>query len=151
MAPLKYGSIPLIRHPTNPVSPSSHYNPSPTPPSGLLQKSSILFDGHIPLPSDILFEYDLPVTLRDDVAIYCDIYRPPNTALGTVPAILVAGPFGKNGGPNKYHFHKTPWRMGCPRAATSGLEKFEGPDPGYWCSHGYAIVHSGSCSFISQT
>ena len=144
MAPLKYGSIRLITHPTTAVSPSSYYAASPTPTPGLLQKGRILFDGHLPLPSDILFEYDRPIVLRDDVTIYCDVYRPPQAAPGTVPAILVAGPFGKNGGPNKYHFDKTPWRMGCPRAATSGLEKFEGPDPAYWCSHNYAIVHSGS-------
>lgn len=27
------------------------------------------------------------------------------------------------------------------KSATSGLEKFEGPDPAYWVAHGYAVVN----------
>ncbi len=31
--------------------------------------------------------------------------------------------------------------VGLSNAIVSGLEKFEGPDPAYWCAHGYAICN----------
>lgn len=34
-----------------------------------------------------------------------------------------------------------PSRMGVPLNATSGLERFEGADPAYWVSKGYAVVN----------
>lgn len=34
-----------------------------------------------------------------------------------------------------------PGRAGVPLDTTSGLQKFEGPDPAYWCAHGYAVVN----------
>lgn len=34
-----------------------------------------------------------------------------------------------------------PSRVGIPLAATSGLEKFEGPDPAEWCKRGYVVVN----------
>ena len=34
-----------------------------------------------------------------------------------------------------------PMRAGVPLNATSGLEKFEGPDPAYWVAQGYAVVN----------
>jgi hypothetical protein len=33
--------------------------------------------------------------------------------------------------------------MGCPRHATSGLEKFEGSDRAYWFMNRCAVVHTG--------
>lgn len=138
---LMCGDIEVITYPTTVIDVESHYVDDLQ--STILRKASMEIEGHLPLPCDILFEYDLPIKLRDGVTVYADVYRPPQGKEGTVPAIIVAGPFGKNGGPNRYHFNKFPWRMGCPRAATSGLEKFEGPDPAYWCWNGYAIVHTG--------
>jgi predicted acyl esterase len=109
----------------------------------ILKAGSIQGQGHRPLLCDILVESHVPITLRDGVVIHANIYRPPNVPFGTVPAIIAAGPFGKDGGPNKINFNKWPWRFGCHRSETSGFGKFEGPDPGYWCYHGYAIVHTG--------
>ena len=37
-----------------------------------------------------------------------------------------------------------PLRVGIPRNWLSGLEKFEGPDPAFWCSHEYAVVNIDS-------
>jgi putative CocE/NonD family hydrolase len=34
-----------------------------------------------------------------------------------------------------------PWRVGVPRASTSGMEKWEAPDPAEWCQRGYIIVN----------
>ncbi|KAL1890765.1 hypothetical protein Sste5346_008090 [Sporothrix stenoceras] len=125
-----------------PITAESHFSP-PTSPAGsrVIPKGTVVKEGHQPLPVDILVEEDVAIVVRDGVTICADIYRPAKTS-EPVPAILAAGPFGKNGGPNKNNFNKWPWRFGCPRIATSGLEKFEGPDPGYWCLHGYAIVHT---------
>ncbi|KAL2839806.1 hydrolase CocE/NonD family protein [Aspergillus pseudoustus] len=118
-----------------------------TPSTGprILKANTTQVPGHRPLLCDILLEEEVPIRLRDGIVIYADVYRPSSeTAEGceSVPAIIAAGPFGKNGGPNKANFNKWPWRFGCPKLATSGLEKFEGPDPAYWCLHGYAIVHT---------
>ncbi|KAK7423486.1 hypothetical protein QQX98_000943 [Neonectria punicea] len=59
-----------------------------------------------------------------------------------VPAIISGGPYGKNGGYFSEFTDNAPWRFGIPRKTVSGLEKFEGLDPAYWCLHGYAIVHT---------
>jgi predicted acyl esterase len=136
------GDIEVITHPTSVIDADSHYSVSGLH-STTLKQGSVILKGHMPLPCDVLFEYDLPIELRDGVTVYADVYRPSLAKDWSVPAIIVAGPFGKNGGPNRYHFDRFPWRMGCPRDATSGLEKFEGPDPAYWCLNGYAIVHTG--------
>ncbi|PWY80311.1 hydrolase CocE/NonD family protein [Aspergillus sclerotioniger CBS 115572] len=135
------GQDDVVYIPTNAISEQHHYTP-PTPSVTILKSGTVRVEGHRPLLSDIRLEKHVPVTTRDGTVLYIDIYRPANAPLGTVPAILAAGPFGKDGGPNLWHFNQWPWRFGCPRIATSGLEKFEGPDPGYWCYHGYAIVHS---------
>jgi predicted acyl esterase len=37
-----------------------------------------------------------------------------------------------------------PGRMGVPKDATSGYEKFEAPDPAEWTSRGYAVVNVDS-------
>ncbi|KAK2032979.1 alpha/beta-hydrolase [Colletotrichum zoysiae] len=34
-----------------------------------------------------------------------------------------------------------PWRVGVPRSETSGLEKWEAPDPAEWVARGYAVVN----------
>lgn len=44
-----------------------------------------------------------------------------------------------------------PFRVGIPRSATSGLEKWEAPDPAEWCSRGYAVVNvDARGSFMSE-
>lgn len=44
-----------------------------------------------------------------------------------------------------------PWRVGVPRDATSGLEKWEAPDPVEWIPRGYAVVNiDARGSFMSE-
>ncbi|OBT64187.1 hypothetical protein VE03_06879 [Pseudogymnoascus sp. 23342-1-I1] len=113
---------------------------------GFKQEAKVLPQGYIhkpgalALPCEILWERDVALKLRDGTTIYTDIYRPPN-AKYLSPAIISLGPFGKNGGVNRAAFDSSPWRNGVPQNTVSGLEKFEGLDPAYWCLHGYAIVH----------
>ncbi|KAJ5759688.1 hydrolase CocE/NonD family protein [Penicillium odoratum] len=127
--------------PTPAITTDHHYT-LPSPSIQILRAGVVQVQDHRPLLSDIVLEKHTAIPTRDGSILYADIYRPSKAPLGTVPAIIAAGPFGKDGGPNKWHFNQWPWRFGCPRIATSGLEKFEGPDPGYWCYHGYAIVHT---------
>lgn len=99
-----------------------------------LAKGTTLIDGGLPLPCDIFFERDVAVTLRDGTIIYVNVFRPVR---GTeLPAIIAWSPYGKQvpQGPG----------AGVLASALSGLQKFEGPDPAYWCNHGYAIVNPDS-------
>lgn len=107
--------------------------------SDLLLKGSIMKSGSLPLSCDIRFEKNIPVILRDGTKIYIDVLRPENHS--PVPAIISGGPYGKNGGPFSEFTDQAPFRFGIPQNSVSGIEKFEGLDPAYWCFHGYAIVH----------
>ena len=42
----------------------------------LLKKGTIRLKGYLPLPCDMILERDVPVTLRDGITIYTDIFRP---------------------------------------------------------------------------
>ena len=103
----------------------------------VLQEGSVRREGAKPLACDILLERDVPIKLRDGVTIYADVFRPTDGK--PCPAILVWSPYGKEIGGQM--LDDVPGRAGVPVEATSGLEKFEGPDPAYWVDHGYAIVN----------
>ena len=86
----------------------------------------------------LLIERNVPVTLRDGVRIYVDVYRP---AAGSdkqrLPTLLGWSPYGK---------HNTSDRLVWPAAGVapgwiSSYTAFEAPDPRYWCAHGYAVVY----------
>lgn len=103
----------------------------------VLKASSIRREGAKPLSCDILLERDVPIRLRDGVTIYADVFRPVGNDV--CPAILAWSPYGKEIGGQM--LDDVPLRSGVPLDATSGLEKFEGPDPAYWVAHGYAVVN----------
>jgi predicted acyl esterase len=94
--------------------------------------------GFRPLPIDIVFEKDVAVTLRDGVTIYTDVFRPAGTE--RVPVIVAWSPYGKSQGtaPMVTGIFAL---VGLDNSVVSGLEKFEGPDPAYWCAQGYAICN----------
>ncbi|BEU88348.1 CocE/NonD family hydrolase [Selenomonas sp. TAMA-11512] len=102
----------------------------------VLRAGTVRRAGARPLSTDILFEKDVPVTLRDGTVIYTDIFRPAED--GKYPALLAWSPYGKEIGGQM--LDDVPHRAGVPLSATSGLEKFEGPDPAYWAAHGYAVI-----------
>jgi predicted acyl esterase len=103
----------------------------------ILKKGSIRMKGSMPLPCDILLERDVPLKLRDGVTIYTDVFRPVDGA--PCPAILALSPYGKEIG--SQWLDDVPMRAGVPKKATSGLQKFEGPDPAYWVNQGYAVIN----------
>ncbi len=89
-----------------------------------------------PLPTDIVLENDVAVTLRDGVTIYVDVLRPAEP----VPVIVAWSPYGKSQG-NAPAPTALFAMLGIDITALSGLQKFEGPDPAYWCAQGYAICN----------
>jgi predicted acyl esterase len=90
------------------------------------------------LPTDIVFDKDIAVTLRDGVTIYVDVLRPPGAE--KVPVIVAWSPYGKSQGTAPMVTSLFAM-LGMDNGALSGLEKFEGPDPAYWCARGYAICN----------
>ena len=92
----------------------------------------------LPLPVDIVFEKDVAVTLRDGVTIYVDVFRPAGSE--TVPAIVAWSPYGKSRGCTSRYMQIFEL-LGMETGTVSGLMKFEGPDPAFWCAHGYAVCN----------
>lgn len=103
--------------------------------------------GAMPLPCDIVMDQDVAVPLRDGTIIYVDIFRPSDIATD-LPAIVGWGPYGKQGG--VMGFDDLPFRGGISVGSVSGLEMFEGPDPAYWCAHGYAVVNADARGVFSS-
>lgn len=105
--------------------------------SEVLKSGSNPFDAK-PLKSDIQIDHDVEIVVRDGARLYIDVYRPAGST-EKVPAVLSWSFYGK-----KYSaLDMLPicvWNCCVPRSDLSGLEKFEGLDPQYWCPKGYAIV-----------
>jgi uncharacterized protein len=90
------------------------------------------------LPVDIVFEKDVAVRLRDGVTIYVDVFRPAGAE--KVPVLVAWSPYGKGQG-TSLSVMGVFALVGLSNGIVSGLEKFEGPDPAYWCARGYAICN----------
>ena len=85
----------------------------------------------------MICEYDVPVTMRDGVKLYVNIFRPK--ADGNYPVVLAWAPYGKHSGADDYYAIL----KGCgqSKALHSEYACFEGPDPANWCPYGYVIVY----------
>lgn len=94
--------------------------------------------GRRPLAQDTVCEKDVAITLRDGTTLYGDVFRPVGSA--AVPAILPWSPYRKSGA-GYFSIDTIPHRAGVPRDRTSGLEKFDAPDPAEWVPRGYAVVN----------
>jgi predicted acyl esterase len=90
------------------------------------------------LPVDIMLEKDVPVQLRDGVTVHVDVFRPVGSE--KVPVIMAWSPYGKGQG-SSVSVMGIFGMVGLDNGIVSGLEKFEGPDPAYWCARGYAICN----------
>ncbi|ROS76673.1 CocE/NonD family hydrolase [Cellulomonas sp. PhB143] len=91
-----------------------------------------------PLTTDVVLDKDVPVTLRDGVTIHVDVFRPVGSE--PVPVIMAWSPYGKGQGTSPSVMGVF-GLVGLDNSIVSGLEKFEGPDPAYWCARGYAICN----------
>lgn len=131
------GDVKLLFREARPCAhPAARY-PGLRPGQKLFRSGTLVKPGARPLDCDIALDQDVRIKLRDGTSMYVDIFRP----LGedSMAAIVSWSPYGKQGG--ILVLDDIPGRAGIPRSWLSGLEMFEGPDPGYWCSHGYAVVN----------
>ncbi len=135
----------LFRGARPPTHPAARY-PGFRPEEKLLRAGAVVKPGSRPLACDIKVSQDVGVELRDGKCIFVDILRPVGDR--RVPAIVSWSPYGKQGG--VIVLDDIPGRAGIPRAWLSGLEMFEGPDPGYWCAHGYAVVNADARGAFSS-
>ena len=103
-----------------------------------LKAGTCLAPHYSALPVDIVFDKDVAVTLRDGTVIYVDVFRPVGTE--KVPVIVAFSPYGKGQGSSTSAVGVFAM-VGLDNSIVSGLQKFEGPDPAYWCAHGYAICN----------
>ncbi|BAK65609.1 putative hydrolase [Sphingobium sp. SYK-6] len=106
------------------VDPTTAPNKPPLPPRDHVQWEE---DG-------LLIDRNIPVTLRDGVTIYIDVYRPADRPDGPMPVLLGWSPYGKHG------LSDGLWPpSGVEKGWMSRFTAFEAPDPAYWCAHGYAV------------
>ncbi|MEU6228967.1 CocE/NonD family hydrolase [Streptomyces sp. NPDC047042] len=99
-----------------------------------LEAGTVFIPGGKPLPCDVVWERDIPITLRDGVVIYTDVLRPADQDTN-LPALVSWSPYGKS-----LPAYPCPPR-GVPPEMFSGLGKFEGADAAFWLEHGYALVN----------
>jgi len=92
----------------------------------------------MPLPVDIVLDKDVAIVLRDGVTIRADVFRPAGA--GKVPVIVGWSPYGKSRG-NAPIYVRIFEMLGMDTRSVSGLMRFEGPDPAFWCAHGYAVCN----------
>ena len=90
------------------------------------------------LPVDVVLDKDVAVQLRDGVTVHVDVFRPATAE--PVPVIVAWSPYGKGQG-SSVSAMGVFGLVGLDNGIVSGLEKFEGPDPAYWCARGYAICN----------
>lgn len=118
------------------TAPRARY-PGFKPGKWTLRAGTVRREGARVLGTDIVFERDVPMKLRDGTTIYVDVFRPAGDV--RAPALFSWSPYGKAMGGQ--WLDDLPNRSGVPIGLVSELQRFEGPDPAYWCAHGYAVVN----------
>lgn len=106
----------------------------------ILKAGTLLAEGFKPISKDIRMLKDVGVKMRDGVTIYVDIYLPTDTDETTFPTLIAWSPYGKSAGTAPRYFNLFNM-LGMGNAWSSGLTKFEAPDPDYWCQRGYAVCN----------
>jgi predicted acyl esterase len=121
------------------VAPAERGHPGFRPGTEILTAGSVHREGGAPLAVDIRLDRDVEVLLRDGTAIYVDVYRPVSDV--PVPVILAWSPYDKTSttGLKNDMFEN---RMHVSPSWEDGLGTFESVSPGYWVTHGYAVVNA---------
>lgn len=114
----------------------SKFNPG----TQILKKGTVIAPGFKPLSHDIKMLKDVAVKVRDGVTLYTDIYLPAHSDETKFPTLMAWSPYGKSAGTAPRYFNLFNL-MGMGNMWSSGLTKFEGPDPDYWCAQGYAVCN----------
>ena len=107
------------------VDPFSAAHKPPLPPA----------DYHRRTEQGLLIERNCVIPLADGTEIFCDLYRPEGVG-EDLPILLAWGPYGKHALSNQVFWP----RSGVQPDWLSALTSFEGPDPVWWGSHGYAVA-----------
>ncbi|KAJ4319260.1 hypothetical protein N0V84_006451 [Fusarium piperis] len=85
-----------------------------------------------------IFEQNATVTLKSGSGLVrCNVYRPKGT--GQVPVLVTYGPYGKD--IHYKDFHPKSFSEVNPQHK-SAHSAWETPDPGFWTTHGYAVVRA---------
>ncbi|KAI8293774.1 putative serine esterase [Colletotrichum sp. SAR11_240] len=101
--------------------------------------------GALPLSEDLVMHESVPMQLDDGTTLYSDIFLPASFQdlesryADPVPALVAWSPYGKQKGTTL--LDDFPFRAGVPKERLSGLQKWEGPDPDFWCPRNYAIIN----------
>lgn len=111
---------------------SNHQVPPLMQGEKILEKGSVNGPGNYPLPCDIRLLKDVEMHVSDGTKLYADIFLPVTEE--KVPALIQWCPYNK-----EIHNIPFPWFVAPERL--SGLQRFEGLDPGFWVEKGYAIIH----------
>lgn len=106
----------------------------------ILNAGTVLAPGFKPLTKDIRVLKDVGVKMRDGITIYTDIYLPVDSSAAKFPTLIAWSPYGKSAGTAPRYFNLFNM-LGMGNMWSSGLTKFEGPDPDYWCTRGYAVCN----------
>lgn len=97
-------------------------------------------ENRLPLRCALIWDKDVQVEMRDGTKLCVDIFRPASGEQYRLPALVPWSPYGKTGSglllTKEYPY------IGVPGSQTSGLEKFEAPDPAEWCARDYAVVQA---------
>jgi predicted acyl esterase len=95
--------------------------------------------------ADVVFERDVPVTVRDGTVLRVNVFRPRGD--GAYPVLMCAHPYGKDnlptpkrGGGFSPSIQYRIFRMPEP-VSFSAWTSWEAPDPAHWVPRGYAIVN----------
>ena len=105
-----------IRRPPSPVDNSSTVE---------LPAGHVKHPGHRPLPTTVRFDHNHAVAMRDGVKLRADVYRPVDSDVAPVPAIINWGPYGKSS-TGFFVIDSVPLRSGVSKSKLSGYESFEG-------------------------
>jgi len=85
---------------------------------------------------EIIMEKDVPITMRDGITIYVNIFRPDRP--GKFPVVMSMDPYNKDGLP-PYDIFRQVWpTLGS--IVTSLYTPFESPDPGFWVPNDYVLI-----------
>lgn len=106
------------------VDPNDAPNKPVLPPMGYRQERR----------NSLIFEKNIPISLRDGVEIYADIYRPDIAE--KLPILLSWSPYGKHAKSNQVFWPAS----GVNPKWISQETPFEGPDPVFWGKAGYAVA-----------
>jgi predicted acyl esterase len=90
----------------------------------------------------LIVERNVVVPMRDGVRLLVDVIRPPGP--GPFPVLLTYSPYGKHSRKSVEMFGGDEAGPGYAIGQLSHYTVWEGPDPLFWTSHGFAVVNSDS-------